>query len=80
MMLLCLKLTQGHAQNRGRQLKISDRVLLNHITRTVPVPGCWLIPPHGKDLQTIFVLGRVPPQSPLGPGFISAPCGPGAND
>lgn len=80
MMLVCLKLTQGHAQIRGRQLKISDRVLFNHITHTRPVPGCWLIPLHCKDLQTICMLNWVPPPSLLGPGFISAPYSPGVSD
>lgn len=34
MMLLRLKLTQGHSQNPGRQLNTGDRALRNHITRT----------------------------------------------
>lgn len=63
---------QGHAQNRGRQLKISNHVLFHHITGTHPVPGCWLIPPHHKDLQAICVLSRVSAPSLLGPGLISA--------
>lgn len=78
MMWLCMKLTQGHTENRGRQLEISD-----HCSPTTsnihPKTGCWLIPPHCKDLQMICMLGSGSPPSLLGPGLISALCSPGAN-